>query len=99
MTHSAFGLLSLCSSFDKTANSSEYRESSPFRVPISDPDLVHIHFDIEGEGSDTPNARVSLRWSDVEAAIDVFARKEHPQAFHLQRSRALAIAVIQVTKE
>ena len=55
--------------------------------------FVHTHFPFEDYPGDSPHARVSLDWADVEALVDAFAKKGHSRALQMQRAEKLAAAV------
>jgi hypothetical protein len=56
-------------------------------------DSIHYAFEFEDYPGETPHARVSLTWADVEVFIEAFAKKGHPSALRLERARKLAAAV------
>jgi hypothetical protein len=65
---------------DRTSRSSDYVTDSTYRGAIKNDDSIHNHFVFEDYRGDTPHARVSLNWVDVEAILDAFAKKGHPGA-------------------
>lgn len=86
-------LLRSKSQLDRIADSSEYLGYSGYRGAANDDDFIHNHFVFDDYPGEQPHARVSLKWADVEAIIDTFAKKGNPDALHLQRVRKLAVAM------
>jgi hypothetical protein len=74
---------------DRTSRSSDYVTDSTYRGAIKNDDSIHNHFVFEDYRGDTPHARVSLNWVDVEA-IQMRLPKRGTQA---QRARKLAEAL------
>lgn len=60
--------------------------------------LVHTNFDIDDYPGETPHARVSIDWNDVEALIDKFSQNGHPAAVRLLCAIKLASAVEELVK-
>jgi hypothetical protein len=83
---------------DKSANSSKFSTTSAVRGAENSADVIHIHFEFDDYRGDTPHARVSLTWTDVEAAIISFAAKGHPSALRIQQAERLAAAVKDISK-
>ena len=91
-------LLRSTSGKDRPAESYKYVAHSAYRGAINDDDSIHNHFDFEDYRGETPHARVSLNWADVEGIVAAFIGKGHPEALRLGRARKLAAAVDEFAK-
>jgi hypothetical protein len=58
--------------------------------------LIHTHFSFDDIPGDSPHARASIGWADVEALVAKFAEQGHPKALRLPRADKLAGAVEQL---
>lgn len=54
--------------------------------------MIHYHFNIEDYPGETPHARLSIDWTDVEDLISKFAEKGNLTAIRLLRADKLAQA-------